>query len=103
MLRKTAPYGPPGMASQVRPGIAKVGSKDTKANPFFCMDIGFCCLIVFRILLFSVTSQGCNWLRLRKNNFPECVFGLNIIFELFPFVDITHTSYYISIDFNFFF
>ena len=51
----------------------------------------------------TFSSQGCNLLRLRKNNFPECVFGLNIIFELFPFVDITHTSYYISIDFNFIF
>ena len=48
-------------------------------------------------------SHGCNLLRLRKNNFPECVFGLNIIFELYLFVDITHTSYYISIDFNFIF
>ena len=48
-------------------------------------------------------SQGCNLLRLRKNNFPECVLGLNIIFELFPFVDITRTSYYISINFNFIF
>ena len=50
-----------------------------------------------------IASQGCNLLRLRKNNFPECVFGLNIIFELFPFVDITLTSYYISINFNFIF
>ena len=48
-------------------------------------------------------SQGCNLLGLRKNNFPECVFGLNIIFELYPFVDITRTSYYISINFNFIF
>ena len=51
----------------------------------------------------SFISQGCNLLKLRKNNFPEYVFGLNIIFELFPFVDITHTSYYISINFNFIF
>ena len=50
------------------------------------------------------SSQGCNLLRLRKNNFPECTFGLNIIFELFLFVDIiTRTSYYISFNFNFIF
>ena len=50
-----------------------------------------------------ITVKGVTGSGYEKNNFPECVFGLNIIFELFPFVDITHTSYYISITFNFIF
>ena len=55
------------------------------------------------IQYFYMNSQGCNLLRLRKNNFPECIFGLNIIFELFPFGDTNRTNYYISINFNFIF
>ena len=73
---------------------------------YFCFPFKLAYLsksVVYLGNLRKVNSQGCNLLRLRKNNFPECVFGLNIIFELFPFVDITRTSYYISINFNFIF
>ena len=50
-----------------------------------------------------ITVKGVTCSGYEKNNFLEWVFGLNIIFELFPFVDTTHTSYYISIGFNFIF
>ena len=59
-----------------------------------------CTCILF---LQTVSVKGVTCSGYEKNNFPECVFGLNIIFELFPFVDITRTSYYISINFNFIF
>ena len=51
-------------------------------------------------LCFS-TVKGVTCSGYDKNNFPQCVFGLNIIFELYPFVDITHISYCISINLNF--
>ena len=50
-----------------------------------------------------LTGKGVTCSGYEKNNFPECVLSLNIIFELFPFVDITLTSYYISQSFNFIF
>ena len=45
-----------------------------------------------------VNSHGYNLLKLCLNNFLKLLFLLNIIFGLFPFVELTYISYFIHLN-----